>query len=80
MSLKQVPPKAPSTGVLFELKYIYNTHLSSKTELFKIFNSFIFTNTHKNIYNQYLLHSILQYFIIHKQSLIDDDIYYNQYL
>ena len=40
MSLKQVPPNAPSLitsiGVLFGLKSIYKIPLSSKTELFNL--------------------------------------------
>ena len=40
MSLKQVTPNAPSvitsTGVLFGLNSICNTHLSSNTELFRV--------------------------------------------
>ena len=51
MSLKYVPPNAPSlitsTGVLFAPKSIYKTPLSSKTELFRISTASFLLIPHK---------------------------------
>ena len=51
MSLKYVPPNAPSlitsTGVLFAPKSIYNTPLSSNTELFNLLTASSLLIPHK---------------------------------
>ena len=51
MSLNYVPPNEPSlitsTGVLFALKSIYTTALSSNTELFRILAALFLLITHK---------------------------------
>ena len=89
MSLKYIPPDAPflitSTGVLFAPKSIYKTPLSCITELCRILTaSFLLIPPlppptpapPKYICNQLLLQLILQCFLIHKQSSIHFDIYY----
>ena len=51
MSLKHVPPNAPSLitsiGVLFPLKCIYKTPLFSNTELFRILTASFLLIPHK---------------------------------